>query len=341
MPEILLKTLLSLLLLALVFDASLASTRTHAPATQAATAPQQAAWAAYTFYGEEFSAMLPEMPALDHTSRIINGDPNQIGSARNYGAYGNHVVYLIRAYDKPREREDLNYFAREYVRSFVYGQRVVELRVQRELPRGKFSGRQYIIASDTQPTSLAASSIYVFLTARHAYVLRAFGADDNHPDVQRFLTSFTLADSPGGRLVVDDSKLPLPPVAIADETSSSNDKTPSGGENSQNVTPSTGANDVGKIYKASEVTRKAQMVLKPEPSYTEKARRNQITGVVRLRIVLSADGKVTNIVAVKVLPHGLTELAALAARHIKFIPAVKDDRPVSQHAIIEYNFNIY
>ncbi|HLL71985.1 MAG TPA: energy transducer TonB [Pyrinomonadaceae bacterium] len=340
MRKILLMTLLALLLPSFVFDPSHASTRTHAPATQAATAPQQAAWAAYTFYGEEFSAMLPEMPALDHTSRIINGNPNLIGSARNYGAYGNNVVYLIRAYDKPREREDLNYFAREYVRSFVYGQRVVELRVQRELPRGKFSGRQYVIASDTQPTSFAASSIYVFLTARHAYVLRAFGADDNHPDVQRFFTSFTLADSPGGRLVVDDSKLPLPPVAIAVEAASSNDKIPAG-ENSQNVAPSAGATGVEKVYKASEVTRKAQMVLKPEPSYTEKARRNQTTGVVRLRIVLSADGKVTNIVAVSVLPHGLTELAALAARHIKFIPAFIDDRPVSQHVTIEYNFNIY
>jgi len=41
------------------------------------------------------------------------------------------------------------------------------------------------------------------------------------------------------------------------------------------------------------------------------------------------------------LPFGLTEQAIAAARQIKFVPAVKDGRPVSVFMQLEYNFNLY
>ena len=71
------------------------------------------------------------------------------------------------------------------------------------------------------------------------------------------------------------------------------------------------------------------------------ARKNNVTGVVRLRAILSASGAVTNITTVKSLPDGLTEKAIAAARQIKFRPAQKDGRTVSQYVVLEYNFNIY
>ena len=87
--------------------------------------------------------------------------------------------------------------------------------------------------------------------------------------------------------------------------------------------------------------RKVLIVSKPEPHYTEEARKNQVTGTVTLRVMLSANGKATNIEALKLLPNGLTEMAARAASHVKFIPVMKDSRRVSQYVQIEYNFNIY
>jgi hypothetical protein len=57
--------------------------------------------------------------------------------------------------------------------------------------------------------------------------------------------------------------------------------------------------------------------------------------------VLAASGKVINIVPLSRLADGLTEKAMLAASHIKFIPAIKEGRYVSQYVTIEYNFNIY
>ncbi len=89
------------------------------------------------------------------------------------------------------------------------------------------------------------------------------------------------------------------------------------------------------------MTRKAVITSKPEPSFTEEARKNNVTGLVKLRLVLSSGGSVTNISVIKGLPDGLTEKAIAAARQIRFQPAQKDGRAVSQWITIEYNFNIY
>lgn len=96
-----------------------------------------------------------------------------------------------------------------------------------------------------------------------------------------------------------------------------------------------------KLYTASEAMTKAVITAKPEPEFTEQARRANISGVVRLRAVLTADGRVTYILVVKGLSHGLTERAVSAARGIKFKPATVDGRAVSQFVTLEYNFNIY
>ena len=81
--------------------------------------------------------------------------------------------------------------------------------------------------------------------------------------------------------------------------------------------------------------------MKPEPSYTESARKNQITGTVVLRVVFSSNGMVDNIRVVSGLPNGLTERAIDAAQKIKFIPSMKDGKYVSMWMQLEYNFNLY
>ena len=99
--------------------------------------------------------------------------------------------------------------------------------------------------------------------------------------------------------------------------------------------------DAPFAYAADAVTTKAQIVSKPEPLYTNEARNNGITGTVRLRMLLSFDGRVRHISVLRGLGGGLTEMAVNAARRIKFTPATKDGRPVSQFVTIEYNFNIF
>jgi TonB family protein len=102
-----------------------------------------------------------------------------------------------------------------------------------------------------------------------------------------------------------------------------------------------GGTDYSKIFSGREVTSKARVLEKPEPTYTESARKNQITGTVVLRAVFSAGGSVTNIHAVSGLPDGLTERAIAAAKGIRFVPATKDGHPVSMWMELQYNFNLY
>jgi TonB family protein len=94
-------------------------------------------------------------------------------------------------------------------------------------------------------------------------------------------------------------------------------------------------------FAPQEVTAKARVLKKQEPSYTERARQNQVSGTVILRAVFAADGQVKHIIVVRGLPDGLTEQSIAVARKIKFIPAMKDGKAVSMWMQLEYNFNLY
>lgn len=107
------------------------------------------------------------------------------------------------------------------------------------------------------------------------------------------------------------------------------------------ATPAPGGAKAPMAYAARDVTTKAVIRYKPEPAYTEEARRNNVSGTVMLRAILASTGEVTGIVPVQRLPFGLTERAIEAARAIKFIPATKDGKPASQYVRIDYNFNLF
>jgi len=99
--------------------------------------------------------------------------------------------------------------------------------------------------------------------------------------------------------------------------------------------------DIERIYRQPEVTTRARVLSKPEPQYTEEARRAQITGTVILSVVFSRTGQVTNIRTVQPLCCGLTEKAIAAARSIRFVPAMRGGQIVSTYMQLEYNFNLY
>jgi TonB family protein len=96
-----------------------------------------------------------------------------------------------------------------------------------------------------------------------------------------------------------------------------------------------------QVYKIFEVTQRAKVISKPEPQYTEAARKNQVTGSVVLSVIFSESGEVTSIRAIRLLPDGLTEKAIAAARQIRFVPAMRNGQPVSVYMQLEYNFNLY
>jgi TonB family protein len=95
------------------------------------------------------------------------------------------------------------------------------------------------------------------------------------------------------------------------------------------------------VFKSSEVNRPALITFKPEPGFTAEAKRNNVSGVVRLRALLKYDGTVEVVEIVRGLPDGLTERSVEAAKQIRFNPAMRNGRAVTQSVLLEYNFNVY
>lgn len=121
------------------------------------------------------------------------------------------------------------------------------------------------------------------------------------------------------------SSSPLPPGIVADPV----------------LFPPKEQTDYSKVFSIREVDQPARITSRPKPNYTEEARKNQVQGVVILRIVLGANGEVTKVTVMRGLPNGLSESAVASARQIKFEPARKDGRAVSQYATVEMNFSLY
>ncbi|MGI9068367.1 MAG: energy transducer TonB [Pyrinomonadaceae bacterium] len=104
---------------------------------------------------------------------------------------------------------------------------------------------------------------------------------------------------------------------------------PTANENSQSSSPYTCP------------TSQVRILSKPEPQYTEEARRAKVSGTVVLSVLLGANGEVTDIKVKTGLPHGLTERAIEAAKKILFVPAEVSCQKVSRLTELEYHFDLY
>jgi TonB family protein len=102
-----------------------------------------------------------------------------------------------------------------------------------------------------------------------------------------------------------------------------------------------GPNVADRVFSSREVTTRVRVLAKPEPQYTEDARRHRVNGSIQLRCIFAADGRVRAIHPLKPLPNGLTLSAIAAAKAIRFVPATKDGQPVSMYMQLEYSFHIY
>jgi protein TonB len=98
--------------------------------------------------------------------------------------------------------------------------------------------------------------------------------------------------------------------------------------------------DSVRAFEPKEVDVRAEITDRPEPKYTEEARRVGVQGRVTLKVLLSANDKIERIRVLRRLPYGLTESAIRAACQIKFKPAQINGQKVSQWATVEYPFNL-
>jgi TonB family protein len=91
----------------------------------------------------------------------------------------------------------------------------------------------------------------------------------------------------------------------------------------------------------SESDRKAKLIYKVEPEYTEEARAKKIEGSVLLGVTIGHAGLPENIQIKRSLEPSLDQAAVEAVRKWRFLPALKDGQPVSMVVTIEVNFRDY
>ena len=181
-----------------------------------------------------------------------------------------------------------------------------------ELPAKPLPGREYGVTIGDH-----AGNVQFYVAESRIYVLLAMNFIGAEWKREGFFSSFTVSsDVPG--------QLPLKAQDSSEQVGLAKKET-----------------DTGEVLRSGETTQRARVLQKPEPTYTESARKFSINGTVILRAIFSSNGEVTIVRIVKKLPHGLTEQALKAAHKIRFTPAQKDGRPVSMWMQLEYNFNLY
>ena len=272
--------------------------------TSPVSGPPNANWRRCVAKDEEFSILMPGTPTLFVTS-ITTSAVLRIPE-RVYSTYANGSAYLVVSYNASTlDGTFQNYRAHHLFQG--------EATFERDVQLAKYKGRQYQLKFGN-----VVGMLQVFSTKRHGYAIATIQAREDPALSEYFFSSLQLMEN--GAPAVDQDANTSPPAQEASNLPVGITQQPSTGK---------------------DLTRKVVVVSKPEPWFTEEARRANTAGSVVLRVVLSATGEVTNIHAVSGLSQGLTEQAVEAAKSLRFIPAEKDGKFVSCWMELQYNFNLF
>lgn len=275
-------------------------------------------WERFSPENEEFSVLLPTQLSVTNYVRPMLSK-SRLEEGRLYSAYQDGTVYVLISIDNPNRRNSLEVIKDEILANEAQQIPVIDNRerVETKVSRNGVNGVQY------RSNNERLSSISEFYVAdNHIYFFSVYSEDINQPAVKQFLSSIAV----GNKAKAKAMKLPdaYQPVI----------QNPTAPRDSSNTIEN-------KVFNPKDVNRKASIITRPKPQYTEEARRNAVEGTVVLRAVFSSSGEVVSIKAIKGLPDGLTEKAIAAARNIRFIPAKREGQFVSQYIQIEYNFHLY
>lgn len=275
---------------------------------QTTDAPKPAAWQKYTVNGEGFSVSLPILPAMHINHRWVEG-AKEARQEVLLGSYADGVVYTVYVLENPNPQQSLQGFMSERAALGYAG----EVKNGRDVSRDGVAGKTFV----SEPGD---GMVQFFIGKDRLYEFYALGVAPEDPRVTKFFASISFANTRDATVAVEGPGLPFE-------------------ADSQEERPE--AQLPYKAFVGKDVTRKVRLAMKPQPSYTEEARQNAITGTVVLKCIFRYNGSVSDIRTVSGLPYGLTQRAIEAAQRIKFLPALKDGKPVSMWIQLEYNFNLY
>jgi TonB family protein len=271
----------------------------------ASGARAQTSWKRYSVKGEQFSVALPTLPAMDYRKVRLGRQGERVEISM--GSYANGVVYTVFVFENVSPRQSFDLFSDQFSRSI----KTLDQTSERKLTVDGVEGKAFSLEDGVAQFFAKADRLYQFV---------AFGARPDDRRIEEFFSSISMQKNKDAVDVSDGPGEPYVPTAETGASSSVADQ---------------------PVYVGREVNKKVRIAMKPEPSYTEAARQHRVKGTVILKCVFASNGSVTNIRVASGLPDGLTEKAIAAARKIKFLPAIKDERHVSMWMVLEYNFDIY
>ncbi len=104
--------------------------------------------------------------------------------------------------------------------------------------------------------------------------------------------------------------------------------------------PGEGGGTGGGVYRIGGGVSDPVPIFRPEPEYSEEARKAKFQGSVLLSIVIGPDGKTRDVKVLRPLGLGLDEKAIEAVLKWRFRPSMKDGKPVAVMANVEVNFRL-
>jgi|SRR5579862_3194705 protein TonB len=104
--------------------------------------------------------------------------------------------------------------------------------------------------------------------------------------------------------------------------------------------PGEGGGVGGGAYRVGGGVSAPVPIFRPDPEYSEEARKAKYSGTVLLQVVVDVDGKTRDVHVVRSLGLGLDEKAIEAVNKWKFRPGYKNGQPVAVRATIEVNFRL-
>lgn len=270
-----------------------------------------------TAKGDEFSILMPAQPTavVDKLDSAFKVDGQTIDEERIFSCYADGVVYLVKVYMTGNGKKAFDEF-----RAMRRKRAKVPDVSTSEVVAGAFKGEQEEErAKSWNYGEPFYSRTQYFPTKHNLYVVSAAARDDASPSLGDFFSSIRLGDA---------------------ATDAGAKNAPAGGSPATSRAAAFEPNPAPRVFKPEEVTRKAIIVWHPDPGvYQEMIQLNRPIVKMKLQMILNADGSVSDVKIVSGTTQAINEKVLTAAKYMRFLPALKDGRHVSQLYTFDYEFS--
>lgn len=270
-------------------------------------------WERYKVSEREVSVLFPKLPILTSGSDVCRQE-----ETNKYAVYAENVVYGLNITSKTKERSPSYCVNQKKFDKKDFADRLRELKLQLKTEKETNLKQNGLDVVKIENEFFAYWLINDFDNKRW-FELWTTDANEANISIKNFVQSLKIEKNPSGIEIGKGSSRILGDEMTGDKISSE--------ENNQTDTDKEA---VG-----------LKIIVKTYPSYTETARKSGVQGTVRLRITFLASGGIGNISVLNALPDGLTEQAIAAASKIVFIPAKRNNKPISVAKQVEYSFVLF